>query len=140
MTVTTFDSLWEGQLALVKVKGRGEVLVRIARRNPKNYRAELEDGSTVSGPHSLFRKAPEGSTFASRAPEREPLDHLDNGTVVRARPGTRLFRDLGSQFHVVVNCDREGKHRLFPLGGSKRYWRGILSIDLEVVPVSEINA
>lgn len=139
---TDLPNLWAGSLATVKLKGdvTGTV-VRIVKRNPKTYKAELPDGRTVTGPHVLFMAAPAGAEFVSTkaivaAVAREYLDH---GTVVRFKPGTSLFPKTGSAPFVVVNCDREGRHRLFPLGGSRRYWRNIPSSDLEVIPMDRIT-
>jgi hypothetical protein len=52
----------------------------------------------------------------------------DPGTVVKFR----------GKAYVVTASDRNGGHRLFPLGGSDRYYRGIMSGQFAVVPRDSI--
>lgn len=142
--VNSDHNLWPGMLALVKLKGDTDnvkTVVRIAKRNPKTFKAELPDGRTVTGPHVLFTKAPAGTEFVStKAIVPAPaLTHHDPGTVVRFKVGNSIFTKVGSTPYVVTACGSDGKHRLFPLGGSKRYWRGVLSTEFEVVPIEDIT-
>jgi hypothetical protein len=141
---TDLPNLWPGMLATVKLKGdtaNVRTVVRIVKRNPKTFKAELQDGRTVTGPHVLFTKAPTDAEFVSTKAVVMPSVgvFLDHGTVVRFKPGSSLFSKTGSAPFVVVNCDREGRHRVFPLGGSRRYWRNIPSSDLEVIALDRIT-
>jgi hypothetical protein len=129
-----------GDLAQVNVRGRGLTLVRITKDNPKTYKSEMESGETVTGPHAAFKPAPEDAVFKTTVAPRAALDHLDPGTVIQFKSTSRAYRDVGNKLFVVINCDRDGRHRLFPLGGSKQYWRGVTSEAFRVVPIEDINA
>jgi hypothetical protein len=141
MTGTLDHAVWPGQLAFVNVRGRGRTVVRITKRNPKNYKAQLEDGTFVNGPHSAFTAAPAGTEFnlETATPTAMPKFY-ENGTVVRFNADSPYFKDTGRALYVVVAVNREGGHRLFKLGGSSRYWRGVQSSAFTVVPVDEINS
>ena len=52
----------------------------------------------------------------------------DPGTVVKFQ----------GKAYVVTGTDRNGGHRLFPLGGSDRYFRGVTSARFTVVPRDSI--
>lgn len=130
-----------GRLAKVNVRGRGSCLVRIVKVNPKTFKGELESGQFVTGPHAAFTAAPEDAEFRSAVatPTGTPKFY-STGTVVRFNPDSPYYKDSGDTLYVVVACDREGGHRLFKLGGSSRYWRGVQARDFTVVPVEAINA
>ena len=133
--------MFVGDLALVRVRGTGETVVRIVKRNPKTFKAELEQGKFVTGPHGAFRPAPADAAFTQSVPATltEIPTFLDNGTVVRFKRESPYFKDTGDTLYVVIAVSREGGHRLFKLGGSTRYWRNVRARDFDVVPVSEIN-
>lgn len=131
--------MFAGDLALVGVKGRGETLVRILKRNPKTYKAELEDGTTVTGEHRAFRPAPASAEFNAPVTLTDIPRFLDNGTVVRFKRESPYFKDTGDRLYVSVAASADGGHRLFQLGGSTKYWRKVRVRDLEIVPVAEIN-
>lgn len=137
-------SRWSvGRLAYVGVKGRGSCLVRIAKVNPKTFKAELEDGRFVVGPHAAFTAAPDDAEFKSTVPVATVTampKFYETGTVVRFNPDSPYHKDTGDALYVVVAVNRDGGHRLFKLGGSSRYWRGVQARDFTVVPVGEINS
>jgi len=142
-SIMNSETLWPGQLAYVTVRGEGRTVVRITKRNPKTYKSELPDGRNVTGPHSAFKKAEATAEFVST---KEPVvtrvsssDYNEPGTMVRFLPTSPIFSKAGDKLHVVVACDRYGKHRIFPLGGSSRYWKQVPSSEFQVVPVENIR-
>jgi hypothetical protein len=90
-----------------------------------NYVLDPESGGRgLRIPAEYLSPAPTGATVTTVS---IPTVH-DPGTVVR-------FRDKA---YVVTASDRKGGHRLFPLGGSDRYYRGIMSGQFAVVPRDSI--
>lgn len=140
-TMIPFTSHYPGSLAILRVRGKGETLVRITKVNKVNTDSVDEEGVKYRGPHSIYRNAPEGAVFESKAPAKPTLAFLEKGTVVRILPTSGYFRysDAGTQLFVITSQTREHTHNAFPLGGGKRYLPKVTSADVEIVDPETIN-
>lgn len=131
-----------GDLSFIKAKGQTEkVLVKVTKVNQKNYVGEAQDGLKYTIPIFSFRKAPEGTVWASTV-EKPNLRFLDKGTVVRILPTSPYFKysNDGTQLYVITSQTREQTHNAFPLGGGgKRYLPKVTSADVKVIDPGSIN-
>lgn len=141
VTAIPFTNHYAGSLATLRVRGKGETLVRITKVNKVNTDSVDEEGLKYRGPHSIYRNAPEGAVFTSKAPEKPALSFLEKGTVVRIMPSSPYFKysSGGTQLYVITSQTREQTHNAFPLGGGRRYLPKVTSADVEVVDPALIN-
>lgn len=114
------------QSASAKFHGTTYIVQKV---NPKNVKLQDEDGNRVNA--SPFYLAPGRANPNDLGPCPEPAVYFQNGTVVRLRNKAELF--------VVTGQTAKG-YRIFPLGGSMRYYTGVASSALTEVPLAELPA
>lgn len=107
-------------------KGCTNAIVKL-KDDPEGGGLRIRPADLVPGP------------YVATAPGRVELTPfpvlLDPGTVVRWK---RKPSGAEADLWVVVASASNG-HRLFPLGGSSRYYRSVPASSLDVVPVSELT-
>ena len=127
-TVRPGDILW------MDTSRTGRELVKVLKINQKNLKVETQAGQVWNCPPVFLTEttAADAASFTA-APAGTALVL---GQTVRFVPGTGLARKCKYDLLVVVGASGD-KYRLAPLGGDQgRYYRGIASADLEVVPFS----
>lgn len=100
------------------------------RANEVNYKLAPEgdpSGRGLRAPGDALTAAPEGDASPHVTVVPIPASHHP-GTVVRYRGDV-----------YVVTAESHGKHRLFPLGGSDRYYRSVPAASFTVIPRERIT-
>lgn len=117
--------MYPGQTLRLIAPKAGNCLVKVLKVNPKNIKVQKEDGQVWNvAPSFLFETEP-GEVFATLP---EPAMRLVTGMVVKFT-SSKMPQDL-----FVVIGEHGGAYRLSKLGGDGgRYYRGILSTQVEVV-------
>lgn len=114
-SVTTFDILYPGELAVsVNPKYAGEVY-QIVKVNKAKTRARTADGRIIEAVHAFFKTAPEGTVFELKRPKLRvgmTVSVLSSHAKWRARYGSD---PLAHTF--VITDHKDGLVRVALLGG-----------------------
>jgi hypothetical protein len=109
----------------------------IIKVNPTTYRLRREgDGALLRATHSYVQPGPLPQNGATSITAIRDEEHFDTGSVVTAR----ITGVDPAQLWVVTGETAKG-YRIYPLGGSRRYYTGIPSSRLtRVTSIKEWTA
>lgn len=141
LNADTVPFRWAGQLAILRVRGKGDTLVKITKVNKVNTDSEDADGGRYRAAHSFYRNAPADAVFVSSVPEGPRLTFINKGTVVKILPTSPYFKysNGGTLLYVITSQKGDHTHNAFPLGGGTRYLPKVTSADVKVVDPRSIN-
>jgi len=100
----------------------------VTKVNPSTYALTGERAASLKAPHAMVHAGPLGSAPTPVLTQVPVPVFLDNGTVVKVRA-----KNVDPDALYVVTGQVSRGYRVFPLGGSSRYYTGIPGDRLTVV-------